>query len=45
LKENGNLPASTTAKQEQTGMNFIWRIDAGCVRYEKQIASGPFSDL
>ncbi|WVZ19986.1 hypothetical protein V8G54_007308 [Vigna mungo] len=45
LKENGSLPTSTTAKQEQTGMNFIWRIDAGRLRYEKKIASGPLSDL
>ncbi|XP_029127866.1 serine/threonine-protein kinase STY46 isoform X2 [Cajanus cajan] len=42
LKENGSL---ITAKQEQTRMNFIWRIGAGCLRYEKIIASGPFSDL
>ncbi|XP_027904581.1 serine/threonine-protein kinase STY46-like isoform X1 [Vigna unguiculata] len=46
LKENGSVPTtSTTAKQEQTGMNFIWRIDAGCLRFEKKIASGPLSDL
>ncbi|XP_068482385.1 serine/threonine-protein kinase STY46-like isoform X4 [Phaseolus vulgaris] len=45
LKENGSIPTSTTAKQEQTRMNFIWRIDAGCMRYENKIASGPFSDL
>ncbi|KAG5047966.1 hypothetical protein JHK85_009069 [Glycine max] len=42
LKKNGSLP---TAKQEQTRMNFIWRIGAGCLRYENKIASGPFSDL
>ncbi|KAL2346204.1 hypothetical protein Fmac_000204 [Flemingia macrophylla] len=42
LKENGRL---LTAKQEQTRMNFIWRIDAGSLRYEKLISSGPFSDL
>ncbi|TKY75293.1 Serine/threonine-protein kinase HT1 [Spatholobus suberectus] len=42
LKENGSLP---TAKQEQTGMNFMWRIGAGCLRYKEKIASGPFSDL
>ncbi|RDX70224.1 Serine/threonine-protein kinase STY46, partial [Mucuna pruriens] len=42
LKENGSLP---TAKQEQTGMNFIWRIGPGCLTYDKKIASGPFSDL
>ncbi|KAG2400744.1 Serine/threonine-protein kinase [Vigna angularis] len=45
LKENGSLPTSTTAKQEQTEMNFIWRIDAGRLRYEKKIASGPLTDL
>ncbi|CAJ1973163.1 unnamed protein product [Sphenostylis stenocarpa] len=45
LKENGSLTTSTTAKQVQTGMNFIRRIDAGCLSYEKKIASGPFSDL
>ncbi|KAK7409886.1 hypothetical protein VNO78_00269 [Psophocarpus tetragonolobus] len=42
LKENASL---STAKQEQIGMNFIWRIGSGCLRYEKIIASGPFSDL
>ncbi|KAL2347481.1 hypothetical protein Fmac_001481 [Flemingia macrophylla] len=32
-------------KPMQTRMNFIWRIDAGSLRYEKLISSGPFSDL
>lgn len=53
LKGSGSLPME---KQEQTGINFshvnlpisgnnVWEIDASCLRYEKQIASGSFVDL
>ncbi|KAK7283770.1 hypothetical protein RIF29_13516 [Crotalaria pallida] len=53
LKERNSLPMK---KLEQTGINFNYvnlssrgnnalEIDASCLRYEKQIASGSFSDV
>ncbi|XP_061361259.1 serine/threonine-protein kinase STY46-like [Gastrolobium bilobum] len=55
LKENGSLPTAEQEQTMMnfisghvnlpTCGNDVWKIDARCLRYEKKIASGSFSDL
>lgn len=55
LKENGSLPIAEQEQTGinfisnhvnlSTSGNDVWEIDARCLRYEKKIASGSFSNL